>query len=61
MGWAPTLVGYSAQGMFKFGLYEIFKDVYKNIVGKNILFQSILTIAKKNFKLNIFRVFLNGK
>lgn len=24
-GWAPTLVGYSAQGAFKFGLYEYFK------------------------------------
>ena len=25
LGWMPTLFGYSAQGMFKFGLYEIFK------------------------------------
>lgn len=33
LGWAPTLIGYSAQGMGKFGFYEIFKDVYKNIVG----------------------------
>ena len=33
LGWAPTLVGYSAQGLGKFGFYEIFKDVYKNIVG----------------------------
>lgn len=24
-GWAPTMVGYSAQGAFKFGLYEYFK------------------------------------
>lgn len=24
-GWFPTLLGYSAQGMFKFGLYEYFK------------------------------------
>lgn len=24
-GWAPTLLGYSAQGIFKFGLYEVFK------------------------------------
>lgn len=24
-GWAPTLFGYSAQGAFKFGLYEFFK------------------------------------
>ena len=29
----PTLIGYSAQGFGKFGFYEIFKDVYKGIVG----------------------------
>lgn len=34
LGWFPTLVGYSAQGFGKFGFYEIFKDVYKGIVGK---------------------------
>lgn len=33
LGWAPTLVGYSLQGLGKFGFYEIFKDVYKRIVG----------------------------
>jgi len=27
------LIGYSAQGMGKFGFYELFKDIYKNIVG----------------------------
>jgi solute carrier family 25 phosphate transporter 3 len=32
-GWAPTLLGYSAQGLGKFGFYEIFKDVFKGIVG----------------------------
>lgn len=34
VGWSPTLVGYSAQGFGKFGFYEIFKDVYKGIVGE---------------------------
>jgi len=34
LGWAPTLVGYSLQGLGKFGFYEIFKDVYKGIVGE---------------------------
>ena len=34
LGLAPTLIGYSAQGMFKFGFYEMFKDVYKAIVGE---------------------------
>jgi len=33
-GWAPTLVGYSLQGMFKFGLYEFFKDFYSNMLGE---------------------------
>jgi len=34
LGWAPTLLGYSAQGMFKFGLYEYFKDFYANLAGE---------------------------
>jgi solute carrier family 25 phosphate transporter 3 len=33
-GWLPTLLGYSAQGMFKFGLYEYFKDLYSNMAGE---------------------------
>ena len=33
-GWFPTLVGYSAQGCFKFGLYEFFKDFYSNLAGE---------------------------
>ena len=34
LGWQPTLIGYSAQGFGKFGFYEIFKDVYKNMLGE---------------------------
>jgi len=33
LGWLPTLLGYSAQGFFKFGFYEIFKDLYSSWVG----------------------------
>ncbi|KAH9967579.1 mitochondrial carrier protein [Russula dissimulans] len=33
-GFGPTLVGYSLQGMFKYGLYEIFKDQYMNLAGE---------------------------
>jgi solute carrier family 25 (mitochondrial phosphate transporter), member 3 len=33
LGWAPTFIGYSLQGLGKFGFYEIFKDVFKTIVG----------------------------
>eukprot|EP00744_Colponema_vietnamica_P025339 GILI01037206.1.p1 GENE.GILI01037206.1~~GILI01037206.1.p1 ORF type:complete len:108 (-),score=9.80 GILI01037206.1:40-363(-) len=25
-GWLPTFIGYSAQGAFKYGLYEVLKD-----------------------------------
>lgn len=35
LGWLPTLVGYSAQGVCKFGLYELFKDVYGGLVGQD--------------------------
>lgn len=33
LGWGPTLIGYSLQGMGKFGFYEYFKDIYKGVVG----------------------------
>lgn len=33
-GWAPTLIGYSIQGMGKFGLYEYFKILYSDIIGE---------------------------
>uniref|UniRef100_A0A0K0DJL3 Phosphate carrier protein, mitochondrial n=1 Tax=Angiostrongylus cantonensis TaxID=6313 RepID=A0A0K0DJL3_ANGCA len=32
-GWAPTLIGYSLQGLGKFGFYEVFKNVYSEILG----------------------------
>ncbi|PRQ16879.1 putative mitochondrial carrier domain-containing protein [Rosa chinensis] len=32
-GWAPTLIGYSAQGAGKYGLYEFFKKYYADIAG----------------------------
>jgi solute carrier family 25 (mitochondrial phosphate transporter), member 3 len=33
-GWAPTFFGYSAQGLCKFGLYEVFKVVYGDLIGE---------------------------
>jgi len=33
-GFGPTFVGYSLQGMFKYGLYEVFKDFYSNVAGE---------------------------
>ena len=33
-GFGPTFVGYSLQGLFKYGLYEVFKDLYMNVAGE---------------------------
>ena len=33
-GWVPTLFGYSMQGLFKFGFYEVFKIFYANMLGE---------------------------
>jgi len=33
-GWAPTMVGYSFQGIGKFGFYEVFKILYGNAMGE---------------------------
>lgn len=32
-GFTPTLIGYSAQGAFKYGFYEYFKDLYGDLAG----------------------------
>lgn len=32
-GWAPTLLGYSAQGALKYGGYEFFKKSYSDLTG----------------------------
>eukprot|EP01013_Petalomonas_cantuscygni_P008056 TRINITY_DN20766_c0_g1_i1.p1 TRINITY_DN20766_c0_g1~~TRINITY_DN20766_c0_g1_i1.p1 ORF type:complete len:315 (-),score=75.89 TRINITY_DN20766_c0_g1_i1:298-1242(-) len=37
VGWLPTFLGYGAQGLFKFGLNEFFKDFYTNIVGEETI------------------------
>ena len=33
-GWAPTFIGYSMQGLGKFGLYEVFKTVYHDALSE---------------------------
>ncbi|XP_015782171.1 phosphate carrier protein, mitochondrial-like [Tetranychus urticae] len=35
-GWAPTAIGYSMQGLGKFGFYELFKNVYSNMLGEEL-------------------------
>ncbi|XP_014671657.1 PREDICTED: phosphate carrier protein, mitochondrial-like [Priapulus caudatus] len=37
-GWAPTFFGYSIQGLGKFGLYEVFKIYYSNLIGEEYSF-----------------------
>jgi len=38
-GWAPTAVGYSLQGLGKFGFYEIFKIAYSDMLGPELTYQ----------------------
>uniref|UniRef100_A0A2K5CHD9 Solute carrier family 25 member 3 n=1 Tax=Aotus nancymaae TaxID=37293 RepID=A0A2K5CHD9_AOTNA len=33
-GWAPMFIGYSLQGLCKFGFYEVFKVLYSNMLGE---------------------------
>lgn len=35
-GWAPTAIGYSMQGLGKFGFYELFKILYSNALGEEL-------------------------
>lgn len=46
-GWAPTFIGYSFQGLGKFGFYEIFKVLYSNMLGeeKTYLWRTSLYLA----------------
>lgn len=43
-GWAPTFFGYSIQGMFKFGLYEVFKVQYAAIAGEELSYEYRTTL-----------------
>jgi len=38
-GWAPTLIGYSLQGLGKFGFYELFKHLYADWMGEELTYQ----------------------
>jgi len=35
-GWAPTAIGYSLQGLGKFGFYELFKITYADLLGPEL-------------------------
>merc|ERR1712136_558155 len=44
---APTLIGYSMQGLCKFGFYEVFKNVYGDMMGEEnaFLYRTTLYLA----------------
>jgi solute carrier family 25 phosphate transporter 3 len=46
-GFVPTLLGYSAQGAAKFGLYEYFKKTYSDMAGPEMAarYQNIIFLA----------------
>lgn len=46
-GWVPTAFGYSAQGAFKFGLYEYFKKTYSDMAGPEAAkkYQNLIYLA----------------
>lgn len=46
-GWAPTAIGYSMQGVCKFGFYELFKILYGNMIGEenSYLYRTSLYLA----------------
>lgn len=47
LGWAPTALGYSAQGICKFGFYEFFKNIYSGMIGEEntYLYRTSLYLA----------------
>lgn len=47
LGWAPTAIGYSAQGLCKFGFYEFFKNLYGGWLGEEntYLYKTSLYLA----------------
>jgi len=47
LGWAPTAIGYSMQGICKFGFYELFKYIYSGILGEenSYLYKTSLYLA----------------
>merc|ERR1712168_1015889 len=47
LGWAPTCIGYSMQGLCKFGFYEVFKNIYSGILGEenSFLYRTSLYLA----------------
>jgi len=47
LGWAPTAIGYTMQGVCKFGFYEFFKNIYSGMMGEEntYLYRTSLYLA----------------
>jgi len=47
LGWAPTAIGYTMQGICKFGFYEFFKNIYSGMLGEEntYLYRTSLYLA----------------
>merc|ERR1712079_952763 len=47
LGWAPTAIGYTMQGICKFGFYEVFENVYGDMIGEEnaYLYRTSLYLA----------------
>ena len=60
IGWVPTLIGYSLQGLGKFGFYELFKDLFTQIFGveKAHTYRTYLYIVSSSFAEIIADIFL---
>lgn len=43
-GWFPTSIGYSLQGLCKFGFYEYFKKTYTDLAGEDIAHKNRTTL-----------------
>ena len=59
LGWLPTCVGYFSQGFVRFGMYEVHKDIFRNIAGPEnaIKYQTIgfaLSAASAEFLADFF-------
>ena len=50
-GWAPTLIGYSIQGLGKFGFYEAFKHFYSGLLGEVKNLFNLIDFFRINSKL----------
>jgi solute carrier family 25 phosphate transporter 3 len=54
LGWGPTAIGYSLQGICKFGFYEVFKNIYSGLLGEenSYLYRTSLYLVSQGYNDN---------